>query len=47
MDLWLIDVRWVFDAELEEWVLVATEPTPRGQKDGTVDHWMKEEEEEE
>ena len=46
MDLELIEVIWVYDAALGEWVLVAREPTPRGEPDGITDHWMKEMKEE-
>lgn len=39
----LVSVTWVIDEAMDEWVLVAQEPTPRGERDGVVDHWMKEE----
>jgi hypothetical protein len=37
----LIEAKWVFDDELHEWVLIAVEPAPRGSKEDTITHWMK------
>ena len=44
----LIEVTWVWDEALQEWVLIAREPSPREKKDAwntTEDHWMKDAEE--
>lgn len=44
MELSLIDVRWHWDAVKGEWILIATEPAPRGEKGEFVSHWMKDDE---
>lgn len=46
MEYDLIDVRWHYDEQLGEWVLVANEAPPRGEGSEPVTHWLKDTKEE-
>jgi hypothetical protein len=40
-ELDLVEVIWVYDEELDEWVLIAWEVPPRGEGNDLISHWMR------